>query len=70
VFSLLSAASHSWYLFCAGGVFKLELFLPEDYPMAPPKVARVLSAAQPVPLMAFSTQHCFLCYEPSGSLPH
>jgi len=22
----------------AGGLFKLELFLPEDYPMAPPKV--------------------------------
>ena len=22
----------------AGGVFKLELFLPEDYPMAAPKV--------------------------------
>ena len=22
----------------AGGIFKLELFLPEDYPMAPPKV--------------------------------
>lgn len=22
----------------AGGSFKLELFLPEDYPMAPPKV--------------------------------
>ena len=23
-----------------GGIFKLELFLPEDYPMAPPKVCR------------------------------
>jgi ubiquitin-conjugating enzyme E2 N len=22
----------------AGGIFKLELFLPADYPMAPPKV--------------------------------
>ena len=22
----------------AGGMFKMELFLPEDYPMAPPKV--------------------------------
>lgn len=21
-----------------GGIFKLELFLPEEYPMAPPKV--------------------------------
>ncbi len=21
-----------------GGVFKLELFLPDDYPMAPPKI--------------------------------
>ncbi len=25
-----------------GGTFKLELFLPEDYPMAPPKVTPVL----------------------------
>jgi hypothetical protein len=25
-------------LHCAGGIFKLELFLPEEYPMAPPKV--------------------------------
>ncbi|KAG6416861.1 hypothetical protein SASPL_124302 [Salvia splendens] len=24
-----------------GGVFKLELFLPEDYPMAPPKLGRI-----------------------------
>lgn len=22
----------------SGGVFKLELFLPEDYPMTPPKI--------------------------------
>lgn len=28
------AADH----FLSGGVFKLELFLPDDYPMAPPKV--------------------------------
>ena len=26
------------YGFHEGGVFKLELFLPEEYPMAPPKV--------------------------------
>jgi len=24
--------------FLPGGVFKLELFLPDDYPMTPPKV--------------------------------
>lgn len=29
--------AEQFYL-CLGGVFKLELFLPEDYPMAPPKV--------------------------------
>ncbi|KAG8405646.1 Ubiquitin-conjugating enzyme 13 [Metarhizium acridum] len=23
---------------CAGGIFKLELFLPDDYPMTPPKI--------------------------------
>ena len=28
-----------------GGIFKLELFLTEDYPMAPPKVRRRLSTA-------------------------
>lgn len=27
---------------CTGGVFKLELFLPEDYPMAAPKVGAPL----------------------------
>jgi hypothetical protein len=26
---------------CLGGVFKLELFLPEEYPMAAPKVPQV-----------------------------
>ena len=31
-----SPDSHVRYL--AGGIFKLELFLPEDYPMAAPKV--------------------------------
>ena len=25
-------------LLCLGGTFKLELFLPDDYPMTPPKV--------------------------------
>ena len=29
-----------------GGVFKLELFLPEDYPMSAPKVPCLLSLAQ------------------------
>ena len=27
----------------AGGVFKLELFLPEDYPMAAPKARRAFA---------------------------
>lgn len=26
---------------CLGGVFKLELFLPEEYPMAAPKVLQL-----------------------------
>ena len=30
-----------------GGVFKLELFLPEDYPMSAPKVCMVLLPTGP-----------------------
>lgn len=32
--------SHSWRLGLTetGGIFKLELFLPDDYPMTPPKI--------------------------------
>jgi hypothetical protein len=29
------------FVLCLGGVFKLELFLPEEYPMAAPKVPQV-----------------------------
>ena len=32
---IIQGPEHSPY---AGGAFKLELFLPEDYPMGPPKV--------------------------------
>ena len=32
---------------CTGGVFKLELFLPEDYPMAAPKVGVPLWIGSP-----------------------
>jgi ubiquitin-conjugating enzyme E2 N len=28
----------TWLTSSIGGVFKLELFLPDDYPMTPPKV--------------------------------
>lgn len=27
-----------WLTQTIGGIFKLELFLPDDYPMAPPKI--------------------------------
>uniref|UniRef100_A0A1I7XJ18 UBIQUITIN_CONJUGAT_2 domain-containing protein n=1 Tax=Heterorhabditis bacteriophora TaxID=37862 RepID=A0A1I7XJ18_HETBA len=30
----------------AGGIFKLELFLPEEYPMAAPKIRTVLLSIQ------------------------
>lgn len=36
-FCLLMPCSHS-LCDCSDGKFKLELFLPEEYPMAPPKV--------------------------------
>lgn len=36
---LISVTCHvMWFDSVAGGSFKLELFLPSDYPMAPPKV--------------------------------
>ncbi|KAL2937371.1 Ubiquitin-conjugating enzyme E2 36 [Bienertia sinuspersici] len=31
-----------------GGVFKLELFLPEEYPMAPPKVRFLTKIYHPI----------------------
>lgn len=30
--------SDSFYYFITGGIFRLELFLPAEYPMGPPKV--------------------------------
>jgi len=33
----------------AGGVFKLELFLPEDYPMAAPKARRAFARLSQAP---------------------
>jgi ubiquitin-conjugating enzyme E2 N len=33
-----AAIFDSWLTSLIGGVFKLELFLPDDYPMTPPKV--------------------------------
>lgn len=35
---MISLAALSIELTCIGGVFRLELFLPDDYPMTPPKV--------------------------------
>lgn len=32
------ACDHRLLTGCLDGVFRLELFLPEEYPMAPPKV--------------------------------
>jgi len=34
--TLLKLNTDIW--FSPGGTFKLELFLPDDYPMAPPKI--------------------------------
>ncbi|XP_048498773.1 ubiquitin-conjugating enzyme E2 36 isoform X2 [Beta vulgaris subsp. vulgaris] len=35
---VLYTPKHFFFSICIGGVFKLELFLPEEYPMAAPKV--------------------------------
>lgn len=37
----LYTPKHFFFSICIGGVFKLELFLPEEYPMAAPKVCQV-----------------------------
>ena len=48
-----------------GGVYKLELFLPEDYPMAAPKVRRGPSTPttfpSPLPLLADTQLSLSLC---------
>ena len=38
------------FLYYAGGIFKLELFLPEEYPMAAPKVTPVTISSSHPPL--------------------
>lgn len=58
----------------AGGVFKLELFLPEDYPMAPPKASlltKQLSRQQPcLPwLLIRLTFTCWWQTNPASSVP-
>lgn len=37
-----------------GGIFKLELFLPEEYPMAPPKACSAVRARSSSPLTVVS----------------
>ncbi len=44
-----------------GGTFKLELFLPEEYPMAPPKVCFLFCSP-------FS--HSFFCAAPKRDCAH
>ncbi len=46
------------YLSFVGGKFKLELFLPEDYPMAPPKVRFLTKIYHPnIGVFPFSSVH-------------
>ncbi|KAG6392092.1 hypothetical protein SASPL_146301 [Salvia splendens] len=41
--AVLDFLSRNYYTDLTGGVFKLELFLPEEYPMAAPKVLYISS---------------------------
>ena len=53
-----------------GGAFKLELFLPSDYPMAPPKVGcgstSVALKVSPGSLSCAAAQNCVACEHPGS----
>ena len=56
-----------------GGVFEMELFLPADYPMAPPKVRFLTKMyATVLPLLPCSHYHYYYHRHrtPTTALPH
>ena len=53
-----------------GGMFDLELFLPEEYPMVPPKVLFRTKIYHPnIDKLGTSLFHLYCCYEPQSLLP-